>query len=120
MKYFKTILFSGIFGFSSCITSEDLSPPKEQNKITVVVDFIDIEGYFYSDAIPAREVANVVSDHVCDNREFYSFDVVDMSNGLSKFTAGCTIGQGESHKALTFKRHSSGRYEITETQGISF
>ncbi|WP_026941028.1 hypothetical protein [Hellea balneolensis] len=120
MKYFKILLFLGTFGLSSCITSEHLSPPKENNKITVVVDFITIEGYFYSNAIPASEVANVVADHVCDNRKFYSFDVADISNGLTKFNAGCTIGQGESHKALTFKRHSNGRYEITETQGISF
>lgn len=120
MNNFKIFAMLGMLALSSCITSENLVPPQKQNQITVVVDFITIDGYFYLDTIPSEEVERVVADHVCDNRKFYSFDITDTSNGLAKFTAGCTIGEGESHKALTFVRYSSGRYEIAETQGVSF
>ncbi|MDT0595180.1 hypothetical protein [Glaciecola petra] len=113
------VLLSLPFFLFSCVTNTQLKPPESKNEITVVVDFMSIEGYFYEGVIPSQEVAKVVANEVCENKEFYEFTITSRTQGLSKFSAGCSIDEGESFKSLTFYRRSAGQYNVSQIQGFS-
>ena len=78
-RKFLIFLALSVFMFS-CVTSSQLAPPSKQNEITVVVDFLSIDGYFYDKHISSKEVQEVVAEEVCDNKTFYDFSIVSSKN----------------------------------------